>query len=613
MSPPPHSTIPPDKAQTSSQQRSPPVVPSHRPSSPHNTPLPHASSPPMASVLTPLLRCIYCNKPLVTPITLLCGHSVCSRHLRRSASSVSIPAGTPTSESDSFVQQPECPVSGCTYHGPTPQSPPNIPSGSQVTYIPVSADPEANADSDEPLPPFSLSQTDVTVNKILTLLSRIPDDNHTPSQSAADLLVDSDEQTDEDDEEFDPSNLPFPHPDDLDSSPATSSRSSATRPRPRTSSEDSSSIHHPRKRRRRQIPPAATNSRDTGAPALDPDARFEKELLTELSCEICFMLLYQPVTTPCQHTFCAKCLQRSLDHSQQCPLCRQVLPGFSYFHEHPYNKTVLSIILKAFPDSYAERGRIIEQEERDSRLDTPIFVCQLSFPGIPTFLHFFEPRYRLMLRRCLESADPCFGMIMPRSAGGITGNEYGTMLKISRVRMYPDGRSVVETHGTHRFRIMERGTLDGYMVGRIERIDDYQEELDEFDDTEESLIEALQVPGTASVPEIPSSTAGSTSRSAALPPVPSNEALMEICRAFVDQLQRGAAPWVVQRLNTAVGPMPTDPSNFSFWMAVVLPIDEVEKAKLLPIKSPRLRLRLVVYWIEQLNSQWWFSSGCIIS
>lgn len=45
--------------------------------------------------------------------------------------------------------------------------------------------------------------------------------------------------------------------------------------------------------------------------------------------------------------------------------------------------------------------------------------------------------------------------------------------------MYPDGRSLVETWGTWRFRIMERGTLDGYMVARVERIEDYEEELDE--------------------------------------------------------------------------------------------------------------------------------------
>jgi len=41
---------------------------------------------------------------------------------------------------------------------------------------------------------------------------------------------------------------------------------------------------------------------------------------------------------------------------------------------------------------YQERGEALEAEEREARLDTPIFVCQLSFPGMPTLLHFFEPR-----------------------------------------------------------------------------------------------------------------------------------------------------------------------------------------------------------------------------
>ena len=49
------------------------------------------------------------------------------------------------------------------------------------------------------------------------------------------------------------------------------------------------------------------------------------------------------------------------------------------------------------------------------------------------------------------------------------GNDYGTMLEIRSVQMLADGRSMVETWGTYRFRILERGALDGYMVGRIER------------------------------------------------------------------------------------------------------------------------------------------------
>lgn len=56
-----------------------------------------------------------------------------------------------------------------------------------------------------------------------------------------------------------------------------------------------------------------------------------------------------------------------------------------------------------------------------------------------------------------------------QSGNGIAGNDFGTMLEIRRVQMLPDGRSVVETWGTHRFRLLDRDSLDGYMVGRIER------------------------------------------------------------------------------------------------------------------------------------------------
>lgn len=129
----------------------------------------------------------------------------------------------------------------------------------------------------------------------------------------------------------------------------------------------------------------------------------------------------------------------------------------------------------AFAEEYVERQRTIERDEKDAKLDTPIFVCTLAFPGMPTILHVFEPRYRLMIRRCIDSSNPQFGMVLPSRAPGAgeTGTEgvmeYGTMLEIQSVQMLPDGRSMVETVGTHRFRLLERGSLDGYTVGRIER------------------------------------------------------------------------------------------------------------------------------------------------
>ncbi|KAF7352771.1 hypothetical protein MVEN_01243700 [Mycena venus] len=276
------------------------------------------------------------------------------------------------------------------------------------------------------------------------------------------------------------------------------------------------------------------------------------------------MLLYNPVTTPCQHTFCAKCLHRALDHSNLCPLCRDNLPGFSFFEDHPGNQTLETLLVTAFPEEYTARGDAIAAEERDARLDTPIFVCMLIFPGHPTALHFFEPRYRLMLRRCLEQDVPSFGMIMPARQGagaGVAGaqTDYGTMLEHVSLP-HPRARDA------------------GRVYCRSDR--------------ENRRHPRLPPPSASPGPPTNSSwthAPNSCTSSAGAPP-----------------------PWVVQRLNNVYGAPPTDPAQFAYWVALVLPIDEFEKAKLLPIRSARLRLRLVVHWIEQLNNNWWFTSGCVI-
>ncbi|MCJ8734578.1 hypothetical protein PDJAM_G00237050 [Pangasius djambal] len=55
--------------------------------------------------------------------------------------------------------------------------------------------------------------------------------------------------------------------------------------------------------------------------------RVPRDLLdpSDFECSLCMRLFYDPVTTPCGHSFCKNCLQRSLDHSPQCPLCKESL------------------------------------------------------------------------------------------------------------------------------------------------------------------------------------------------------------------------------------------------------------------------------------------------
>lgn len=42
--------------------------------------------------------------------------------------------------------------------------------------------------------------------------------------------------------------------------------------------------------------------------------------------------------------------------------------------------------------------------------NVPIFVCTMAYPTVPCPLHVFEPRYRLMIRRCMETGTRQFGM-----------------------------------------------------------------------------------------------------------------------------------------------------------------------------------------------------------
>jgi Lon protease-like protein len=74
-----------------------------------------------------------------------------------------------------------------------------------------------------------------------------------------------------------------------------------------------------------------------------------------------------------------------------------------------------------------------------------------------------------MIRRCIESNSPRFGMFLPPRVAGGDAPEYGTMLEIRSVQMLSDGRSMIETVGSWRFKVLEKGKLDGYTVGRVER------------------------------------------------------------------------------------------------------------------------------------------------
>jgi len=339
------------------------------------------------------------------------------------------------------------------------------------------------------------------------------------------------------------------------------------------------------------------------------DAAFLQELVEttqkEVDCQICYNIMLDPVTTYCGHTLCRRCLARVLDHSQHCPVCRRALAIPPSLLQQPGNRALVDLLQSLCPEATAARAEVVTVEESagDGQTSVPLFVCTLGFPNQPTFLRIFEPRYRLMLRRCLEGNGQ-FGILMynrygePQAdLGPVHFYQYGTMLHIVQAQIMPDGTSLIETRGLYRFRVRSHRVLDGYTVGDVERIDDVSL-------IEEERIEADET-STADVDDDVSITVQINQMS--------TQDLLALGHEFISRNQERSAIWLQQRVLDVHGQPPADAAVFPYWFASVVPINDEEKYKLLPVRTVRERLKITAAWIRRIESQRWYqSSACQI-
>lgn len=195
------------------------------------------------------------------------------------------------------------------------------------------------------------------------------------------------------------------------------------------------------------------------------------QALQDAECTLCLKLLYEPVTTPCGHTFCRPCFARSFDHTNKCPMCRTVL---HVSRDLPATIVLKNMLENSFPAEYAaRRAEEVEAAAVSSAANAatilPLFVMAPMLPGEKMALNIFEPRYRLMIRRVMEGG---------RKFGMATVNRNHTLdpvaceVEILECDPLPDGRFYVEILGRRRFRPKEESEQDGYRVARAEFITD---------------------------------------------------------------------------------------------------------------------------------------------
>lgn len=350
----------------------------------------------------------------------------------------------------------------------------------------------------------------------------------------------------------------------------------------------------------------------------------------EMDCNVCYAIFHDPVTTSCGHSYCRSCIHRSLDIHPSCPICRRTLSAHTYHRRSssPSNARLAHILESFWPEQVRARiDAAAEPPDPATQCDTPIFVCTVSLPTMPTVLHVFETRYRLMIQRALQS-DRTFGMVLPlhrKARDGMPFTEVGTMLRIKNLRMFPDGRSLLEAVGVSRFRIVRYSLLDDYVVAKVERYDDVSI-------AEEEAIEAAETRRPSATPSTASSsyfTAGSspshtttitrslphntpthtgsqsTTPTSPDPPHPyplSYDNIDNLPTATLLSYARATSAAKIRRLSqSSRGTPPDDPSLFPWWLASALPTQESAKYRLLRAVSVRERLKLCCRWLAELE------------
>ncbi|PTU19308.1 hypothetical protein P175DRAFT_0510583 [Aspergillus ochraceoroseus IBT 24754] len=320
----------------------------------------------------------------------------------------------------------------------------------------------------------------------------------------------------------------------------------------------------------------------------------------ELDCQVCYSLILDPLTTPCGHTFCRGCVAMALNHSDLCPICRRKLNLSTVLQSERVNKRVSGLVEFLFPDEVATRRADLAPDiDADNEGRIPLFISSLAFPTMPIFLHVFEPRYRLMIQRVMESRGRKFGMVMHNSRGRYQQGlgsapflQYGTTLVVDRYELLPDGRSLVIATGLSRFKVLSSELVDGYYVGTIQRIEDVsisEEEAQEFMDISAVDSHSLMTNATERLIESMST-----------------QQLFQLALDFVLKKRREGAPWLHPRVLLAYGALPTDPAVFPWWFGTILPVWDQEKYALLSTTTVRQRLKITARWIKRMENRHWY-------
>jgi ATP-dependent Lon protease len=126
------------------------------------------------------------------------------------------------------------------------------------------------------------------------------------------------------------------------------------------------------------------------------------------------------------------------------------------------------------------------------------------FPGELLPLHIFEPRYRRMVRECLDEKSP-FGMLLALPNGVAHVGCSAEVLEVTK--RYEDGRMDIVTVGRRPYRVMDLFSEDPLLEGEIDYLEDQDSSVNP--QNQDKLVELYEVCHTLLFAGMPSSFAQS--------------------------------------------------------------------------------------------------------
>ena len=138
----------------------------------------------------------------------------------------------------------------------------------------------------------------------------------------------------------------------------------------------------------------------------------------------------------------------------------------------------------------------------------PLFPLNVVlYPDEQLPLHIFEPRYRRMVRECLQAKKP-FGMLLALPDGIVRVGCTAEIVQV--VRRHEDGRMDILTVGREPFRIVELFTDDPLLEGEIEVLGEEESAPDAA--KQKQLIEMYETCHTLLFSDLPKELRGTAPR-----------------------------------------------------------------------------------------------------